>query len=360
MKTVLVIDDDVDLLATICTSLQRHGFDVLPANNAHDGLKLALTRAPDLILSDVVMGDLGGYDLLHSLRQQPLTAHTPVILMTGMADLQGLRKGMELGADDYLPKPFNLDELIRTVSSRLERKVRLQEASEKQLAELRSNLTSMLPHELLTPLNGILGAAEVLELEAATAKPEVILEMAGSIKESGQRLHRLVQRFLLYAQIELAIARTPGAEVECEWAEADQVVQRAARECAVRCFRLDDLKLQTAPVTANICADYLLHTVEELVDNAAKFSAPGTPIEVRFSRVDSGMELRVRDQGVGMQPEEIQQAGAFVQFNRRLREQQGTGLGLILARRLTGLLGGSLQIQQASPKGTEVIVRIPL
>ena len=108
------------------------------------------------MLCDVNMGKVDGYLTLSSLRNEPTTAAIPFILMTGLADNAGMRHGMELGADDYLPKPFTIEALYGAVEARLKKSQALRDDAEKKMADLRDNITMMLPHELRTPLNGIL------------------------------------------------------------------------------------------------------------------------------------------------------------------------------------------------------------
>ena len=129
---------------------------------ARAGIETARRALPDLILCDVNMEKVDGYLTLSSLRNEPTTASIPFILMTGLADHAGMRHGMELGADDYLPKPFTIDALYAAVEARLKKLQTVREQAEKKLADLRDNISLMLPHELRTPLNGILAYGEIL------------------------------------------------------------------------------------------------------------------------------------------------------------------------------------------------------
>jgi len=154
------------------------------------------------------MEKVDGYLTLSSLRSEPTTAAIPFILMTGLADNAGMRHGMELGADDYLPKPFTIDGLYAAVEARLKKAQALRQEAEKKLADLRDNLSLMLPHELRTPLNGILAYGEILAAEAATLPAKEVAEMGQVIHDAGKRLERLVENFLIYAQLEL-LSRDP-------------------------------------------------------------------------------------------------------------------------------------------------------
>src|SRR5665213_1433833 len=158
-------------------ALKQHGFEVIEAQNGPDGIELARKELPDLILCDVNMGKVDGYLTLSALRGEAPTAAIPFILMTGLADNAGMRDGMELGADDYLPKPFTIDALYAAVDARLKKSQTVRDEAERKLAHLRDNISLMLPHELRTPLNGILSNAELLAHSSATLKPEEIAEI---------------------------------------------------------------------------------------------------------------------------------------------------------------------------------------
>src|SRR3989475_12108574 len=167
MKRILVIDDEEWLREMVQMALNQKGYEVVEAPNGAAGVEVARKQLPDLILCDVNMDKMDGYLTLSSLRNEPATASIPFILMTGLADQAGMRHGMELGADDYLPKPFAIDALYAAVEARLKKVQTVREEAEKKLADLRDNISMMLPHELRTPLNGILAYGEILATDSA-------------------------------------------------------------------------------------------------------------------------------------------------------------------------------------------------
>ncbi|MBD2775601.1 response regulator transcription factor [Iningainema tapete] len=121
MKKILVIEDEVQICANIQQILSLSGFNAMTANNGLEGLRLAKTEKPDLICCDVMMPELDGYDVLTALRQDSVTESIPVIFLTAKVDRGDLRQGMELGADDYLTKPFSPEELLKAIKVRLAR-----------------------------------------------------------------------------------------------------------------------------------------------------------------------------------------------------------------------------------------------
>ena len=363
MKKILVIDDEEGLRLMMVVALRQRGFEVIEADGGVVGVEKARQTLPDLIICDVNMSPWNGYQTLEAIRVDPSTAAIPVILMTGMADNAGMRQGMELGADDYLPKPFSIDALYAAVEARFKKIQTVRAEAEKKLTDLRDSISLMLPHELRTPLNGILAYGELLQTDAASLQPAEIAEMGQVIAESGKRLHRLIENFLIYAQIEIlqGDAQKIAALRQRRTPHAEKIVKTAAVRQAEIAGRPGDLILaDMADLSVTMAEDYLTKIVDELVHNAFKFSKKATPVTVAFSAQNGMATLTVADLGRGLEAEQIQRIGAYVQFERKFHEQQGLGLGLTISRRLAQVHGGGLAIESRRDHGTTVTVKIPL
>jgi len=361
MKKILIIDDEEWLREMVQLALTQKGYDVIEAGNGSIGIEVAQKELPDLILCDVNMEKVDGYSTLSSLRNQPATASIPFILMTGLADNAGMRHGMELGADDYLPKPFTIDALYAAVEARLKKVQTVRQEAEKKLSALRDNISLMLPHELRTPLNGILAYGEILSTDAATLPPSEVAEMGQVIYNSGRRLERLVENFLIYAQLELmgSDPQKLNALRSNHTSSPAGLIEKHAREQAQLANRAQDLALDLAGKSIPMSEEYLAKIVDELVQNAFKFSPAGTRVSVRLEEVPTGVALTVTDHGRGFSTEHITKVGAYMQFDRKMQEQQGLGLGLTIAKRLTELHGGTLGIQTERGPSTVVTVKLP-
>jgi two-component system sensor histidine kinase/response regulator len=362
MKTILVIDDTPEVLEIITDTLRFADFNVLSAGDGMSGVQLAQTHLPDLILCDINMPNLDGFGTLEMLRKESLTAVIPFIFLTGASDKIHFRRGMELGADDFLSKPFNAAELMGAVSTRLTKHETFQRRSEKKLEELRGNISLALPHELRTPLNGILGLSSILMEDHRTMRPQEIFETAKFINEAALRLHRIIENFLVYAQIEL-VAADPERVAAFRQVEAIPVgdfIVVIAREQANKARRETDLDVKITTASVSISQEHLKKIVEELVENAFKFSEPGSRVQVFTQVTDNSFNLHVLDNGRGMSAEQIASIGAHMQFERKFYEQQGAGLGLFIARRLSELYGGQLAIESVPGQRTLVRVVFPL
>ena len=362
MKKILVIDDEEWLREMIQLALRQKGYDVIDAGNGTLGIEKARQHLPDLILCDVNMGKVDGYTTLSSLRNYPETASIPFILMTGLADNAGMRHGMNMGADDYLPKPFTIDALYSAVEARLKKVQAVRDDAEKKLADLRDNISLMLPHELRTPLNGILAYGEILIADAAILQPVEIAEMGQMIHESGKRLERLIENFLIYSQIELmgTDPQRTSALNKKRTVSPRMVAQSRASLAAQTAGRQEDLVLDLLDRPVAISEEYLVKILDELVHNAFKFSKPGSTVQVSMFPNEKELTVSISDQGRGMGTEQVRRVGAYMQFERKIHEQQGLGLGLAIAKRLTELHGGSLNIQSGSGAGATAVVTLPL
>jgi len=362
-KKILMIEDDPSILGATLELLTMQGFEARGAEDGLIGLQRAWEFHPDLIISDIHMPGLDGHRVLAELRKEPATETIPFIFLTAQADRTNMRQGMEGGADDYLTKPFAISELLAAIEARFEKHDALVRQSEEKIEDLRQALILTLPHELRTPLVTILGYSDMMVDDAHTLTPENITEMASSIKTSGQRLYRLIENYLAYANIEL-IRMDPRrlSAVQANLTRnARQIVDEQSAVKARQANREADLSVDSQDLPPLRIADqHLAKVVDELADNAFKFSDPGTPVAVEARATDGYGLLRFIDHGRGLSREQVARIGAYVQFDRKLYEQQGAGLGLIIAKRLVELYEGQISIECIPGTETIVSVKVPV
>ncbi|MFN3927986.1 MAG: response regulator [Pseudanabaenaceae cyanobacterium] len=348
---VLVADDDPDVQMGITDILETEGFTVLTASDGQEAVEVAIAEHPDLILCDIIMPRVSGFEMLQRLKQEPHLATVPFIFLTARAEKDSLRLGMDLGADDYLTKPIDRRELLRAILARLEKHRFLQEESDSKLNILRRNIALSLPHELRTPLNGILGFADILIEEAETLTPTEVREIGKDLRTCGNRLHRLIQNFLIYAEMEAGVTQPPHPST---LTPIKELTTRVALKCARQANREADLRLELNEGTVPVPSPRWQKIVEELIDNALRYSVAGQPVLVKSSWHDHTLVVEIRDCGRGMTAEQIRNLGAYMQFDRRIYEQQGTGLGLTVAKRLAEFYGGVFTIESAPLTGTTI------
>jgi two-component system sensor histidine kinase/response regulator len=362
MTKILVIEDEASLLEGILTMLRFEDFEAIGATDGATGVRLALEYLPDLIISDIMMPGLDGYGVLMALQDDPATARLPFIFLTAKSEREHIRYGMELGADDYVTKPFTREELLAAIQARLAKQAVVEQEYDKKLDNLRQMVTLVLPHELRTPLTSLVGYAELLMTDSEVLTPDQVIQMADALLKSGKRLRRQIENFLLYAQLEVI-------ESDPEWVAALRggrtsdpaaIIEDTTRGQAADRDRSADLLVKAQNAVVQTGSDTLRKIVSELADNAFKFSRPGTQVEIIASARDNVYRVLVSDQGRGMTSEQIKNAEAYIQFERKFYEQQGTGLGLVIARRMVDLQGGYLSIESMPAQGTQVLVELPL
>jgi two-component system, sensor histidine kinase and response regulator len=362
MTRILVIEDEDNILDNVIETLELEGFEAAGARDGREGIQMAYEFRPDLILCDIMMPGFSGYEVLATLRNEPLTAITPFVFLTALGTRDDLRHGMELGADDYLTKPFTPAELKAAIHTQMKKYETRAQQYEEQVQHLRNSITRSLPHELRTPLTGLMGCADFLMMDYETIDRSTIYNLAEVMMRSAGRLHRLIENYLLYAQIEMAIHDQSRLDnILTDRLEGPgSVIHDAAQTIAVRVARAAELEVEVADAVIGISMENLQKIVEELVDNAFKFSVSGDTVTVKAGVEGDHYVLHISDEGRGMTEEEIGTIGAYVQFNRAVYEQQGLGLGLVIARQLVELHGGDFAIESVPDEGTTVTARFPL
>jgi signal transduction histidine kinase len=361
MHTLLIVEDEEALRSTLADRLEMEGFRVHTAPNGEDGVLAAREHLPDLILCDILMPGIDGYGVLRALQRDTATASIPFIFLTAKTDPPEIRAGMTQGADDYLCKPVPKADLLAAIHAQLakhhERKLRHSQAAQTARLEVMRRL----PHELLTPLSGILSASQTLEAADPTKPIPEIRDLGRVLRLASDRLHRTIHRFLLYAQLAVA-EHDPAARsrLRCsDYTAASTWTELQAKQTATADSRLADLQLDLTPLEIAIDPAHLSDIVAQLTENAFKFSPPGSVVHVALAWVAGDAVLTIRDQGRGFTPDQICSIGAFRQFDHDILVQSGTGLGLALVQLLVRLYQSTLSIASDPGNGTRVTVRFP-
>ncbi|AOX02861.1 hybrid sensor histidine kinase/response regulator [Moorena producens PAL-8-15-08-1] len=359
---ILLIEDEPSVRENILELLDAEDFEAIAGSNGRIGIELAQDESPDLIICDVMMPELDGYQVLQTLRKHPDTATIPFMFLTARAEKTDQRQGMELGADDYLTKPFTRVELLGAITTRLEKQAALELQKDKKLDDLRSNITLYLPYEMDKPLNRILDISQLIMEKWESLERYQIKTMAEDIHQSGERLLRLIQNFLLYAELE--IIATDSKKIENLRKTTSKlpnpVLANLIQNLAQKTGRVADLQLDWQETTIAMSQNRLNKMLEELINNAFKFSQEGTPVWVKNYSENNRFILSVHDKGQGISEAEMAELEADLQFKGNLYEQQGSGLGLVIAKRLVELHGGKLTIHSTLGEQTTVQVMLPL
>lgn len=357
-KTIMLVEDNERLRKNLLFMLQRQDFETIGAENGKEALALVKEKRPDLIVSDIMMPDMNGHELLVALRSLGTTLTIPVIFLTAKGSMIDIRFGMMLGADDYLVKPVDFEELVKVINTRLTLHERQQMRLAAQNESVQRHLMAVLPHELRTPLSGIIGAATLIQSEIAALSKAEIMELNECILSSSRRLARITENFLLYAHVRLLLENPAFVPVLADFPllNVQHLLQEVILSVAESCSRSNDVEIVLHEAALGVTQRHLERAVSEICLNAFAFSPMDTTVRVASRKLGTLYVIDITNQGRGMSEEQIQlvklSLTTFVQFDRSYFEQQGTGLGFALTRSIIALYDGFFDIMSDSTQTT--------
>jgi signal transduction histidine kinase len=305
-----------------------------------------------------MMPELDGFGVLQALRDNPRTAMIPFIFLTALVSVRDRRHGMEEGADDYITKPYKPEALLGSVRRRLEKRKRQIEESRLRSEEVSLAVAASVPQEILETLDHITTVTNLLALKYATEDSEVF-SMQQAVAQESVRLRRMIRRLHLYAQLPQLYVNRFALTKTGKFTTTRNVVARVALDICRSWKREKDLVVLSEQAQLPLCEEYLVLLVEELVDNACKFSAPGTPIEIKGDSQQAFWSLVVSNRGSGISADQIARIGAFKQFWNGNKKPKGLGLGLALTQGIARLHGCEFTILSGADATTATVL-VPL
>jgi len=369
---ILVIDDEPANFDVIEILLFKEGYELYYKDNGTEAIDSVVDINPDIILLDVMMPDMDGIEVCQHLKKNPRCQHIPIIIVTALTAKEDLARCLEAGADDFISKPLNSLELRARIKSMLRIKRQydtiqrfsvLQRDTINVLGENLNNLTgslaAKLSHELNTPLNGIMGVIALLRHNIDQMEMSEIKETLGWADESAQLLFTMTKRFRIYLELELLVSEGKKLTHHCTEFDSEALVMEL-KPYFEKAERLEDFVTNITDGYVGLSEYYLSILIRELIDNAIKFSEPGTKVVLSSHINQDVMEITIHDQGRGMTEAQIARVGAFIQFERPAHAQDGMGMGLKIAQRITELAGGKFSIHSVYGQETLVKLTIPL
>jgi signal transduction histidine kinase len=369
MTKILVIEDEGSLREEIMDWLTYEHFEVTGADDGISGIEQAFHNVPDLIICDITMPRLDGFGVLLELRSNTKTAGVPFIFVTARAAHDDIRRGMSLGADDYLTKPFLRQELLGAVQARLGKKaaqeqtlldeidqleIALEQEREQRL--LKVKLIAMLSHDFRTPLTTIVSSADLVSNYADRLDDERRIKHMNRIKSSAHLLEQMLDDMLIIARME-----TGNLVFNPEPLAVEPYFQRMVEEFQMLYQETHQILFESH-FDGTILADpRLLRQVgSNLISNAIKYSLQGSEVRVILDNKQGQCILMVQDQGIGIS--EGDQTRLFSAFQRgsNVGNISGTGLGLAIVAQAVDLHGGSVRVESEVGSGTTIIVSIPI
>ena len=362
---IMVVEDDLALLEGIRELLEISGYRVLTASNGRKALDALENTHPDLIVSDIMMPEMDGYAFHSAVREIGRLTSVPFIFLTARGEKSDIRRGRSSGADDYITKPFDDEDLLSAIRGKLSRFEAMRSQQSEEIEDFKHKILLTLSHEFRTPLTYILNYSDLLSQEGSSLSSEDFDEFMFGIKRGAQRLNRLVEDFLILVELESGEARNAYNFRRAQVEETSSWLRILARRFASEAERKDlELRIEVPEELSPIVIDeaYLSDAIGRLLENAIKFSEPESEwVLFSASEEDGNFVLRIQDQGIGIEEEELGRLfDLFHQIDRAKREQQGIGSGLAICRGIIELHGGELKVESEVGQGTTFSIILPI
>lgn len=351
---ILVVDDTPDNLRLLSAMLAKHGFEVRKAINGKGAIASAQADAPDLILLDIKMPEMEGYEVCQHLKADLRTQAVPVIFISALDDVMDKVKAFASGGVDYITKPFQEAEVMARIEHQLNLQ-QLQQQLMKQNEELaRSNreleqFAYVVSHDLQQPLQSITGFSQHLIVKHQHSLDETAHHYLSRMIDSGSRMQRLIQDLLTYAQV--GKQDETFASVDCNIV-LKQVLDNL--DITISEKRVE-LTCDTLPTIWGI-ETKLIQLFQNLISNAIKFTRPDTIPQIKLSveQRDQDWLFGVHDNGIGIDSQNLEKV--FEVFHRihPTNQYPGTGIGLATCQKIVEIHGGEIWVESHVDVGTTV------
>lgn len=377
-RKILLVDDNADNLGVLRDTLTPEGYDLFFASSGEKAIEIALQAQPHLILLDVIMPGIDGFETCQKLKENERTKDIPVIFITAKKDAEDIVKGFSVGGVDYVPKPFFEEEVcarVRThmelinLRKKLEEKVQerttqlkeLSQANEKlnELDRLKSMFIASMSHEFRTPLNSIIGFTGVILMELVGKLGDKQKDLLIRIKDSSRHLLGLIEDAIDISKIEAG-----KLDVNASDFLLDKMIDEAVSEVdQMRNKKGLELKVNI-PDNFEIYSDRkrVFQCILNYLTNAVKYTEKGW-VSISASKINEDVEIVVEDTGYGISEKDFSRVfQSFERLDSSLQSKElGTGLGLYLTRKIASeILGGSVRMESQLGVGSKFFLTIPM
>lgn len=359
---VLVVDDNPLIVNVLKGLLASENYQVYVSNNGVEALEVLGKKDIDVVICDVMMPQMDGYELHQKMRENAERAHIPFVFLTALSDTAEITKGREIGADDYLVKPFDPRQLLALVKGKIQRSRNIKNSSQEKYDTFRKKIIHTLSHEFRTPLVAINTGTELLIEQKEAIDDKKIQNLLEAIRRGGQRLERLVSDFMLLQQIEAGMAQKLF-DTRAKKVLASDLVSEFLQEQA---DYLAAEKFQVVYENLDATAEIYVYVPQvkdilfRFVNNCIKFKRKDYIIEIQLYSQEKEIIIEVRDRGLGIDVDKVKEAvDIFGQIDRERLEQQGSGLGLAIASRYAFINHGRIEFENREGGGAIVSLIIP-
>jgi signal transduction histidine kinase len=354
---VLLVDDTAENLRLLAGMLSSRGFDVRPVTSGVEAIEAVASEPPDLILLDVTMPGMNGFEVCSRLQEHEQWRKIPVIFLTALTDVNDKVKGFAAGGVDYITKPFQLEEVLARVGSQLALRQARRDLEQtivklREVEQLRDDLVGMIVHDMRSPLTVLITQLQLLRMDVAGDLAQSVDDaIRGARQLNGLATALLdVRRMeegkmpLQKKRVDLAVLATDVREAMAKL-EPDRVIELSAAE----------------PASASCDEGLLRRVLENLISNGIKHTPAGAPLRIAVAPVNGRVRVAVHDQGPGVPPEARQRI--FEKFGavavRQDHSYHSVGLGLAFCKLAVEAHGGTIRVEDGTPRGSVFVVELP-
>jgi signal transduction histidine kinase len=355
-STILIVDDIPENLQVLGNTFASKKANLIIAQDGETAISNAKEEIPDIILLDIAMPGTNGFDVCQALKDDPTTRDIPIIFVTAKSNSEDLQKGFEMGAVDYITKPFNNSELLIRVSNHLE--LSKSKKSLEKLLDDKNKFISLVAHDIKSPLSGVKALMGILVEEYDTMDEDEKKEIVTSLYESIVNQYDFVDDLLKWGQLQLNRIELNKEAVSPEHI-INSIINIQKLNAANKSITIDsDIKTNN-----KIYADttHVENVISNLVSNAIKFSPVNSHINIAAESDDQKIVISVKDNGVGMSDSD--KAKLFkkniIHTTIGTNDEKGTGLGLLLTKEMVEKNGGQIWFDSELGKGTTFFVSFP-
>ena len=361
---ILIVDDVVSNVLLLKILLTNEKFQVCTANNGRMCIEMAKKEHPDLILLDVMMPDINGFDTAVVLKKDEETKDIPIIFLTALNTPQDLVHGFQVGANDFLTKPFNKEELVMRVTQQISL-VAAKRIIEKQNAELKATLSnrdkmySVIAHDLRSPMASIRMVLNLVvqSASAETVGPELYMLLDQANRES-EEVHDLLDNLLKWTK-----SQTGRLNVVLQELDLNDIVPGVVEifDVIAQTKHITlELKKTDAPLKVTADNDMLKTVLRNFMSNAVKFSPENSTIQILMANEGDFARVSVKDQGVGIAADRLGSIFHKGETTYGTGGEEGSGLGLQLCQDFARKNGGDCYVESVEGEGSTFSFTVPL
>lgn len=408
-NTILVVDDQPQNIRLIGTFLRKY-YNLLIAENGPKAIDTAISKQPDLILLDIMMPNMSGFEVCEVLKKNEITKEIPIIFLTAKTETDDILKAFEIGGVDYVTKPFNAMELMARIRAHIELKnskeiikdqfEQLKQKNEqlkktyedlehqaqhlnklymqliknetflrntneelKKLNEMKDRFFSIVSHDLRSPFAGILTITDIIKNHADTVSKEELISMLQSLNETAQQTYKFIEDLLEWSRSQMGRIQMNIIEEDL-YTIVTGTILTLKQQAEIKNIEIDS-RIQSGTF-AMFDNNMMATIVRNLISNAIKFTPKGGKITLKAEAIEKEgkrfIRLAVSDTGVGMTEQQVANLFSLdkVQSTPGTEKEKGTGLGIMICRDFINKMNGELSVESKLNEGTTFFVDVPL